>query len=132
MKKKLITLILIIFSVITASSQVIDFRTTSYTSKQYTAYGWTNWKPYQSSNMLVTMNFNTDIVTIFSPRKQVYKIISYEGSGIDYDGDAVAEFNFIDQDGDVGTMKLMQRTNGKSEIYIMFSNVIWCYSVRRL
>lgn len=132
MKKFLIALILVVLTAVSASAQTIRFRTTSYTSKEYTAYGWTNWKPYQSSDMLVTMNLDTDIVTIYSPRKQIYKIISCEGEYIDNDGEPVLLYRFIDQDGDIGTMKLMQRRSGKSEIYIGFNNIIWVYSVIRL
>ena len=132
MKKFLLALILVVLTAVSVSAQTIRFRTTSYTSKEYTAYGWTNWKPYQSSNMLVTMNLDTDIVTIHSPRKQIYKIISYEGEYIDNDGEPILLYRFIDQDGDIGTMKLMQRRSGKSELYIMFNSIIWVYSVVRL
>ena len=132
MRKFLVTLTFVVLAVISVSAQTIRFKTTSYTSKEYTAYGWTNWRPYQSSDMLVTMNLDTDIVTIYSPRKQIYKIISYEGEYIDNDGEPVLLYRFIDQDGDMGTMKLMQRRSGKSELYIQFSNIIWVYSVIRL
>ena len=132
MKKFLVAFFLIVLTTISVSAEVVRFRTTSYTSKQYTPYGWTEWRPYQDSDMLLTIDFDNDIVTIYSPKTQVYKIISYEGSGIDYDGDAVAEFRFVDQDRDRGTMRLVQRRSGKSEIYISFANVSWCYSVVRL
>lgn len=115
-----------------ASGQIIKFRTTSYTSKEYTPYGWTNWQKYQRSDMLVEMDFSNDIVTIYSPRRQYYKIVNYNGTYTDRDGDTTASFDFIDQDNDYGSMRLVQRRNGKSEIYIDFSNIIWVYSVVRL
>lgn len=131
MKKFLILLLLGIVS-FTASSQVINFETTSYTYKTFTGYGWSRWAPYERSSMLLTLNIDQDLVIIHSPRTQIYKIIDYAGMYSDRDGDCTAEFKFIDQDGDRGTMRLMQRTSGKFEVYIQFADIIWVYSVIRL
>lgn len=49
----------------------------------------------------------------------------------DTDGDYNMVYKFVDQDGDRGTMKLLMRANGQSEIYIMFNNVKRCYIVER-
>lgn len=123
---------MMLFISMTVSAQVINFRTTSYTSKEYTPYGWTDWRPYQSSNMLLVIDIDRDLVTIHSPKIQRYKIIEYEGTYTDYDGDQTMQYRFIDNDGDLGVMRLMQRRNGKSEVYIQFANIIWVYSVIRL
>lgn len=132
MKKGLVILFLVLISAISCSAQILKFRTTSFTSKEHTSYGWTNWQRYQRSDMLVEMDFNNDIVTIYSPRRQYYKIISYNGTYTDSDGDTTASFDFVDQDNDYGSMRLVQRRNGKSEIYIDFSNIMWVYSVIRI
>lgn len=132
MKKFLLFLVIAITS-ITASAEVINFRTTSYTHKENYGYGWTDWAPFAGSNMKITVNTNTDIVTIYSPRTQKYKIIDYLGVSTDRDGDETITLKFIDQDGDYGTMRLVtRRRSGKSEIYIDFANVMWVYSVVRL
>ena len=131
MKRLLLAMLLCVISV-TSFAQVINFETTSYTYKTYNGYSWSKWAPYQSSDMLLTMDMDKDLVIIYSPKTQIYKIIDYIGTYVDNDGDATIEFKFIDGDGDYGTMRLMQRTSGKSEVYIQFANVIWCYSVIRL
>lgn len=131
MRKFLLLLAGLVFS-IAVHAQVISFKTTSFTMTEKTSSGWGKWKPYQNSNLLVTIDLNNDVVTIYSPSTQYYKIISYEGTYVDNDGDQSVRYKFIDQDGDRGTMKLMQRRSGKSEIYIQFSNIIWVYSVIRL
>lgn len=130
--KRVLFLVFCIVTVFSASAQILKFKTTGYTHKEKNYYGWTNWSPWESSSMLIQMNLNTDIVTIYSPKIQQYNIINYNGSYVDRDGDTVSEYRFIDQDGDVGTMKLMVRTTGRSEMYIQFANVIWCYSVIRI
>lgn len=130
--KKIISILILGLITFTASSQVLSFRTTSYTSKTKNYYGWTDWSPTQSSNMILTINLDSDVIKIYSPTTQIYCITSYDGSYVDNDGDVVIRFSFIDQDGDYGHMRLMQRTSGKSEIYIDFSNIIWVYSVVRI
>lgn len=132
MKKFFIILCLTLVS-FAASAQIIEFRTTAYTQKQINSYGqWSDWIPWQDSSMLIQMNLNTDIITIYSPVVQRYYITNYVGNYTDKDGEQSAEYKFIDQDGDRGTMKLMVRKSGRSEIYIMFRNIIWVYTVLRI
>lgn len=131
MKRLLLAMLLCVVSV-ASFAQTISFETTSYTYKTHNGYSWSNWAPYQNSSMLLTMDLDRDLVIIYSPKTQIYKIIDYSGAYTDNDGDATIEYKFIDQDGDRGTLKLMQRRSGKSEVYIQFANIIWVYSVVRL
>lgn len=130
--KRLLTFLILVIAVITVSAQVVNFRTTSFTYKEYTYRGWTNWSPTQKSDMLITMDINNDIITIYSPVVQRYHIYDTTGAYTDSDGEPVIKFKFIDQDGDYGIMRLTIRNDGRSEIYIDFNNVHWCYTVIRL
>ena len=112
--------------------QVIRFNTTSFSSREKTSYGWTGWKKKSNSDMLLTIDLDSDLVTIYSPRIQVYKITGYDGTWTDSDGDSTMQYRFVDQDGDRGTLRLVQRRSGVSEVYIDFSNIMWVYSVIRL
>lgn len=129
--KKFILLIAICLAAISVSAETLTFRTTSYTFKSKSVYGWSDWSPFQLSDMTLTINLDTDIVTIYSPKRQVYKIYEYSGSYVDNDGEQSVVFRFRDQDGDYGTMRLMIRNDGRSEIYIQFANVVWVYTVVR-
>lgn len=117
---------------LTASAKTINFRTTSYTYKTNNGYGWSEWSKTEKSNMLLTIDFDTDLITIYSPKMQIYKVTSAQDGYYDEDGDFIVRFKFFDQDGDMGTMDLIQRVSGKSEIYIRFSNIMWVYSVIRI
>lgn len=128
--KKILFILITLISFISASAEVISFRTTAFSYRQKTYRGWTNWSNFESSDMLITMNTSNDVITIYSPTIQRYKIIEHKGNYIDSDGDGVIEFRFVDQDGDYGTMKLMERRM-RSEIYIIFDNVNWVYVVEK-
>ena len=131
--KKLLILFTLCLASICASAEVIYFRTTAFCSSTYNyqTYRWNNWSSWSNSNMNLTIDLTNDIVKIYSPKTQTYRVTQLVQKGYDSDGDYKVEFKFIDQDGDSGTMWLYQRSSGTSEIYIIFSNVRWCYRVVR-
>ena len=113
-----------------ASAQTYYYRTTGFAFKQVNSYGyWTDWTDWQDSNILITINYSSDVVTIYSPMTQIYKITQYVRNYTDSSGGKQVEFKFIDQDGDNGTMRLRIETNGNSQIYVQFSNIMWVYNV---
>lgn len=129
---KKLCLILFLLIGFTTSAQVVNFRTTAYAQKTKTYGTWSSWSDWQSSNMLITVDLNNDIVTVYSPKTQIYAVYESVSNYYDSDGDYNMVFRFIDQDYDYGIMRLLQRTSGHSEIYIEFSNMMWVYRVRRL
>jgi len=42
------------------------------------------------------------------------------------------KFYVIDQDGDLGYVRLRIEKNGNSQVYIDFNDVMWVYNVRRV
>ena len=130
--KKLLFLILFVLSTITISAQVYTYRTYQYAYKQVNSYGnWTNWSDWQKSDMLMTINFDTDIVKIYSPKVQTYRITEFVRNFTDNSGGKQVELAFVDQDGDRGHMRLRIETNGNSQVYIEFNNIMWVYNVIR-
>lgn len=123
----------LVFS-ISAFAETYRFRTVSYAENiyNYNTQRWTGWSSWQKSNMLLIMDTTNGVVTIYSPVTQIYKIYASEESYYDSDGDLHMPFKFVDQDFDRGTIKLLQRKSGSSEVYIEFANVRWCYRVIRL
>lgn len=130
MKKFLLICLLAVIGVISANAQTWTFRTIGYSQKELKSYGWTSWSKWYDSNMTITMDLNRDIVTVYSPKTQKYKIIDYSDPYMD-SGAQCVDYHFIDQDGDKGTMSLVMKPSGQSEIYIRFANVQWAYVVVR-
>ena len=130
MKKFLVFLVVTI--AVAASAQVVNFRTIKFYTSEKTSYGWTNWSNPEYSNMLVHIDFANDLVYIESPIRQLYKIVTITKQGYDNDCNYITEFRFYDQDGDMGTMRIVGRRDGRSQIYIIFGNVRWCYDVVKL
>lgn len=126
-------LLIVIFTLVTfsVSAETWRFKTKAYSQREMSYGYWREWSDWCPSNINITMNLDTDIITIFSPRTQYYSITSYVGNYTE-NGAAVAEYKFIDQDGDRGTLLLVIKPNGQSEIYIKFANIQWAYIVIRV
>lgn len=82
--------------------------------------------------MILSIDYTNDIVEIFSPKKQVYKITQHVNNYFDSSNGRQAEFRFIDQDGDAGTMRLRVDSNNNSQIYIDFANLMWVYNLVKI
>lgn len=124
MKKFLLMLVLVLSS-IAAQGQVASYRTTGFAYKEQ----YRNWTSWQSSNLKIVVDFDRDVVTIYSEKLQVYRITQYVKRYYDNNGGETAEFRFIDQDYDRGTMRLRVDPYGTSQIYIDFSNISWVYNI---
>lgn len=133
MIKKLLLLVFLFIGV-SVSAQVIKFRTVAYSENRYdfNLQRWNGWSDWEKSNMLLTVDLQNDVIKVYSPTPQIYKVYESGESYYDSDGDLNMLFNFIDQDYDKGVVRLLQRRSGSSEIYIEFLNVRWCYRVLRL
>ena len=120
------------FAFIGLNAQTYSYRSTEFAYKYVNDYGkWTDWSDWERSNILITINFNTDIVKIYSPKTQTYHITEFVRNYTDNSGGQQVEFRFVDQDYDRGTMRLRIESNGNSQIYIDFSNLMWVYNVVR-
>lgn len=130
MKTRLFILIFLLMG-ISSYSQTLHYRTVAFSTNSYNTYtsSWSGWSEWEESDMLLTMDLDTDIVTIYSPITQVYYLQKFVTSFYDSDGDFHIIIKFIDQDKDIGTLRLLQRKSGESEVYIEFGNIKFCYRV---
>ena len=133
MKKFLLMLVMVIGFVSTVDAQVYEYKTTAFAYKSVNDYGnWTSWSDWEESNIYVTINFTTDVVTVYSPKTQRYRITEHVRNYTDNSGGKQMEFRFYDQDGDRGVMRLRTERNGNNQLYIEFNNVMWVYNVKRI
>lgn len=129
----LVSILLIGAGITTADAQTYSYRSTEYAIKKTNSSGqWLSWSDWEPSNIRITMNLDTDIVRVYSATPQVYRITEFLQQYTDESGGKQLKFKFVDQDGDRGYMRLRVETNGNSQLYIEFNNVMWVYNVRRV
>jgi hypothetical protein len=128
MKKFILGIIVVLFTAIPSFAQVINFKATSVAIKEK-GYQWSDW---QRCSILITFNLRTDKVVIYSKSIQIYKVLTSGENFIDDSGGEQVKYRVIDQDDDLGSMRLRVETNGNSQIYIDFADVSWVYNVIRI
>lgn len=128
MKRFILGIILALTMSLSGFAQSINFKATSVAIKEV-GYQWSDWV---SCNILITFNLDKDKVYIFSKSPQIYKVLTSGEEFIDSSGGEQVKYRVIDQDDDIGTMRLRVETNGNSQIYIDFADVSWVYNVKRL
>ena len=131
--KKLFLLFLMALTFTMVKAQTYRYNATSFAYKAVNSYGyWTNWTDWESCNVPIVMDYDNDVVTIYSNKTQIYRITKYIRKYTDSSGGSQVEFNFVDQDYDKGVMRLRIERNGNSQMYIDFANIMWVYNVRRV
>ena len=136
--KKYILIFMMMFGMLFAVSssckaQTYYYKTYEFAIKFKSSYGvWGNWSDWEKSNIVLTIDMDQDVITVFSQQKQIYKVIEYLGSYTDESGGKQLKYYVIDQDGDLGHVRLRNEKNGNSQIYIDFNDVMWVYNVKRM
>lgn len=124
MKKLVVLISLIVSFSVNSIAQVNYF--TAYELAIKIDGEWSNW---ESTNVRIKIDISNDRIIIYSNHIQIYDIISETTPPKDSNGSQLA-FKFIDQDDDVGTLRLRVQDNGTKQIYIDFNDVSWVYNIK--
>jgi hypothetical protein len=128
LKRVILGIVMALCFTVPSFSQIIKFKATSVAFKEV-GYRWSDW---QKCNILITFNLGTDKVVIYSQSIQVYKVLTQGQEFVDESGGQQVKYDVIDQDDDLGDLRLRVERNGNSQIYIDFADVSWVYNVVRI
>ena len=127
--KKWILVIGIFVVAVSAQAQTYVYQAEQFAYKEQNSCGyWNDWSDWQPSNVKIAINTDRKTIKIFSPSIQTYLITEHIENYIDKDNGRQSKFEVIDQDGDMGTIRLRIEQNGNSQLYVQFKNIIWVYS----
>jgi len=134
--KKLILTFMLLFGILTISSisaQTYYYKTFEFAYKYKNSNGvWENWSSWQSSDLLLSIDMNNDIITVYSQKRQIYKVVEYMNSYTDESGGKQTKFYVYDQDGDFGYVRLRIEKNGNSQVYVDFADIMYVWNVKRI
>lgn len=126
--KKLLMLMLMILAVSTANSQTYYYQSKQFAYKYKVNGMWRDWTDWENCNVRISLNLDSDVITIYSAEIQTYYVYEYVKTYTDSSGGTQLQYNVIDQDGDYGCIRLRMESNKNSQLYVEFSDIIWVYS----
>ena len=134
MRKFLLILFAAICSAVTVNAQVQGYQAGSFSCKVMDNYGnWSSWSDWQRSSVKIVLDLNNDMITIYSPTTQYYKVVQFVGVTNDNSGGTQSVFNVIDADGDRAVIRLRIQADGTSQLYVDFADAMWVYgNIRRV
>lgn len=111
-------------------SQLTRFRSILFSSK-FTTYQdvWTDWTPWQSSGVLITLNKETQRIVIYSETHQSYDIIEKISENYDEDGNPIFKVKCLDENGTKCLMTWYKRKDDGDYVRFSFSNLELMYKV---
>lgn len=125
-------MMLLLVSVFTLSAEEQWYNSQSYAYKYKTNYGsWSSWSDWQTCNLNIKFDLNSDWIIIYSNKTQYYKVIQFRGQRTELDGSQQAYFIANDANGGRVQIRLRMETNGNSQIYVEYSDAMWVYNVVR-
>lgn len=127
--KKLLFILILIFSICAVKAQTYKYYTTCFAYKYYENYGWTDWSEWERSHMLVVISTDRNIINIYSDKIQEYDIYEYTGEENDDDGGSSFLFQCVNKDGLRCQVRLKVQSDGSKQLYVDFNDAMWVYGL---
>lgn len=127
--KKLLFILILIFSICAVKAQTYKYYTTCFAYKYYENYGWTDWSEWERSHMLVVISTDSNIINIYSDKIQEYDIYEYTGEENDDDGGSSFLFQCVNKDGLRCQVRLRVQSDGSKQLYVDFNDAMWVYGL---
>lgn len=108
-QKLILIFLLFIGTSVIAEAQTYWYKTTSFAYRQVVGYGWSDWTPWEPTNMYILIDLDRDIIKVFSSVIQIYFVWAMTKP--------------------TPTRRVVNRY---SQIYVDFSDVMWVYNVIRI
>lgn len=129
--KKIIALLILLVVALSSVAEVLKYKATAFAFKMYDyeREHWTDWTDWSDCNILVVVDSDKDLITIYSQQTQEYDIIEYLGEEEDTGGGVLAKFNCIDQDGSRCNVRVRVQHDGQLQLYVDYNDASWVYNV---
>lgn len=129
--KKIILFLLLCFVGVTCFSQVTKYRATSFAYKFVKDSGsWTDWSDWEDCSVLIVVNFDKDVVNIYSETPQEYDIYDYSDDISNDDrGGKTWELKCVNHEGSRCHLRFRKQSDGQMQLYVDFSDASWVYNI---
>ncbi len=116
--RKIMMVFAFLLAVTGTDAQTYKFKTTAFAYKTLGSYGWSRWTDWERTSMLVVINADRDVITVYSQDPQEYDIVDYQGEETDSNGKSIRYL-----------CVLRKQYDGSIQLYVDFNNIMWVYSL---
>jgi hypothetical protein len=132
MKKLILSTVLgLVMSFAAVAQNVLKLRAFATTEMhKYQDGSWSSWAPWNDTDILIVIDAPANRITIYTETHQTYDILTDDGESRTDDGERVLNYTCVDENGSRCAVRLIKRSNGVSQLYADFSNVVLCYNLK--
>ncbi len=131
MKKLIVILALILGCALASHADVYKYKTSSIALRSVNSYGnWTDWSDWEDCSVLVVINTDKDLITIYSAERQEFDVYD-GGNGFvrDAGGGQTWTLRCVDVDGVRCEVRIRIQSDGQYQLYIDYSNLSYVYNI---
>ncbi len=112
-----------------AKAQIHKYRTTDFAYKELINNNWTDWSEWESSDILVVINLDREIINIYSDEMQEYDIYEWGEFEDDGKGGETLEFKCVNKDGLRCGIRVRKQHDGQLQLYVDFRDIMFVYNI---
>mgnify|MGYP003293008089 CR=1 FL=1 len=127
--KKVIFFLSLMLMPLLCTAQTYKFKTDSFAYKTNNNGRWSNWSDWEDSSMLVVINTDRDVITIYSKETQEYDIVENLGTEKDREGGEQLKFLCVNEDGARCHIRIRVQKDGQRQLYVDFSDIMFVYGI---
>lgn len=126
--KRILLFILMLFSLNFVQAEETYYRAHYFAYKCIENGHWTEWSNWKESRVLISINFDSEVIQIYTEQEQKYIILDTGDEYIDDKGGTQVELSVIDQDKDIGVIRFRIQKDSTIQLYVEFNDIMWVYS----
>lgn len=127
--KQLLCILIAVFSFCVAQAEPVFYRASYFSYKCLEDNErWASWSDWEDSKILISFDVEKEVIKVYSEQEQRYVIVEKNEQYKDEGGGEQCEMTVVDQDGDVGVIRLRIQRNSVAQLYVEFNNIMWVYS----
>ena len=127
--KQLLCILIAVFCLCSAKAEPIFYRASNFSYKFLDDNArWSSWSDWEESKILISIDAEEEVIKVYSEQDQRYVIVKMNDQYKDKEGGEQCEMTVVDQDGDVGVIRLRVQRNSIAQLYVEFENIMWVYS----
>jgi len=128
MKRFFLTLFFAV-AVCLSFAQTYKYKATEVALKTYENGRWSKWSDWEDVNILVVINSDKDVITIYSNQTQEYDIVEYLSEEEDSDGGTQVKWLCVNEDGSRCHIRIRKQSDGQLQLYVDFSDLMFVYNI---